>query len=105
MTSHQHTPTPWTADTEPNQPEVTDCEGLLVAVVTGPDMAADEDRANAQFIVTACNAHKALVRELTRILPMVDLFTLGAVKDWSPDAAAKHAESIRAALAQVRKES
>lgn len=68
----KHSPTPWTLDEEAlagvcGCRNLVDAEGNELAGTHG--LADDsEDMANAQFIVTAVNAHDVLVAALKKIL-------------------------------------
>lgn len=96
--SAQHTPTPW-ADATPSM-MVTSATGKTVAMVYGDDpacVADDRARANAAFIVRACNAHDHLVAALERTLSWLSSYPAEA-------ALGKEGpyEQARAALAKVQ---
>lgn len=54
-----HTPTPWKIAS--NHRHVIDSDGLII-VYPGGSRTEAIAQANAQFIVTACNAHEELVK-------------------------------------------
>src|SRR3954469_17415903 len=56
-----HTPGPWTISSDPL--EIADAHNYFAASVRG-ERPTDRDAANAAFIVTACNSHEDLLREL-----------------------------------------
>lgn len=62
----KHTPTPWKMEQwgENHFAVVSDNDGQNHAVMQDIYCYAPEKAANAAFIVRACNAHEALVREL-----------------------------------------
>ncbi len=63
----QHTPTPWTLNKRDRAPmigfDVGDGGGLLPLVPEVHGFNLNVARANAAFIVTACNAHDALTAQ------------------------------------------
>lgn len=67
----QHTPTPWVHDPVlPAHVYSDDATGSIVATCTGFSFAPRpeaEKRANAAFIVRACNAHDELVAALRMV--------------------------------------
>ncbi len=63
----EHTPTPWNVSKhhgygELNGVQIRDATGYAIAVSIG-DVEELDSRANAEFIVRACNSHDALVKE------------------------------------------
>ena len=69
----KHTPTPWKLEKTKLGDliairSVTNKYGCCVPPIDGSD---DEDRANAEFIVTACNAHEELVTNLKNLILLV----------------------------------
>ena len=65
--STKHTPTPWTCDTQAiYQPPLGPGRGPVM-LASSPTRYPERD-ANMAFIVTACNAHEALMSDLRWIL-------------------------------------
>lgn len=66
MGEHTPTPGPWTVSKSPDDMIVCDSEGGSIAdcAPPGPWMTLAEARANAAFIVKACNSYDALVKAL-----------------------------------------
>jgi len=88
--STKHTPTPWTCDTQAiYQPPLGPGRGPVM-LASSPTRYPERD-ANMAFIVTACNAHEALVAALEGLLPM-----------WGSGIKEPHVEAARAALAKVK---
>jgi hypothetical protein len=59
----QHTPTPWVIDPSGSSINAGDALGRI-ADMKGDYIWPSEDKANAAFIVQACNSHQALVDAL-----------------------------------------
>ena len=92
----KHTPTPWVADGHnvfggrSNKKEINGV--AICSQGYAPDLTPHPlGVANASFIVTACNAHEALVAALEGLLPM-----------WGSGIKEPHVEAARAALAKVK---
>jgi hypothetical protein len=62
----KHTSGPWTVSKSPDDMIVCDSEGGSIAdcAPPGPWMTLAEARANAAFIVTACNSHADLLEQV-----------------------------------------
>jgi hypothetical protein len=61
-----HTPTPWTThDHSHPSDQVFMLDGTIVADCKWTKHTPEQREANATFIVQACNAHDALVEQLT----------------------------------------
>jgi len=63
-TKTEHTPTPWAIDTDLSA--IISPSGQMTARVYGN--TTEEFKANAEFIVRACNCHEALLETLCRLL-------------------------------------
>ena len=63
-----HTPTPWEIDGNYIIGEIRkDVNGADYICAMESGIGKERDRANQEFIVTACNAHEALVKKLCHI--------------------------------------
>ena len=67
-----HTPLPWAVSSStmlvaPNDPRDMPVIGNLIDLMGVSSIGINEARANAAFIVRACNAHAALVEALERM--------------------------------------
>jgi hypothetical protein len=92
-----HTPTPWQLiERSCGGFKLADADGEFISFLCSsryPDNRPDEEaEANAAFIVTACNAHTALVKALRDLESVI---SQGCI----PDEAIRNA---RAALAKVK---
>ncbi len=72
----EHTPLPWKANcfgiySETTQDRIAHTGGQLIP----PGPRSQEAEANAQYIVTACNAHKGLVEALKLARKIIKPFT------------------------------
>lgn len=97
----KHTPTPWVADTEPNQPEVLTESCKLIAVAYGTGTKHAEDAANAAFIVRACNVHDELVELLENAAAAMTGVIAGVYGD---SALVNSRDDIEAALAKAKEQ-
>jgi len=106
--SAQHTPTPWKAVRENAHPTGGALLGVFVDRADGSCIAETfsncgqsdaECRANAAFIVRACNAHDALVAALSDLEDIFD--GQEDCDDGVPNDAMRAMTIIRAALAKV----
>ena len=90
----QHTPTPWLADSSGLRAGV----GPILFMTTGGYTGRSTAKANAAFIVRACNAHEELVTALDDLKAYAEgqglMFSVG----WGKTV---H-ERVRAALAKAR---
>ena len=68
MSEVKHTPTPWRQHYPLKPGVIVDAHDKRVAEVFGRDIWAP----NAAFIVRACNAHDALVRELSHLVRLIE---------------------------------
>ena len=98
----KHTQLPWAVHNDdtilggPHNRVVADCENTPAALRPSP--ATDQDKANAAFIVRACNAHADLVEALGRL---IWLQTSQGVRD---DEMYQAMESAGTALAKAKGE-
>lgn len=77
--TQKHTPTPWTVRPSYNNFKYggyIDAGEKLIAGIGGSEFTGQENRANAAFIVRACNAHAAALEGLKRAQGFID--NLGA---------------------------
>lgn len=80
MTEMKHTPLPFTSAYEGSGDYVIYADGKEIACVMQPNGGsgflgggpADENDANARFIVTACNSHYDLLKALKACEPFAD---------------------------------
>jgi hypothetical protein len=66
MSNTKHTPLPWLLHSEYSTVVMTPGRAII-ADTLGIDFDADTDRANAAFIVRACNSHEQMVAALREI--------------------------------------
>lgn len=68
-----HTPTPWETRELLNGDWVISQKGAATAHTTVHVWNGKEEKATAQFIIAACNAHDQLVNQLTELTDVVSL--------------------------------
>lgn len=94
----EHTPTPWTFDgtyvVAKFGPTVADC-------AKSPSMGWGERRANADFIIKACNAHDELVKALRDILEVNKDFRDGLPQSWDGDPLQDACDAAQGLLSRV----
>lgn len=105
----EHTPTPWSVF-PPETPEVTkqNCINRLVIVAGDSTVAVfngcshqhatEEERANARFIVRACNAHDDLLAACKLTRKLSALYSLAEHPDEQGEAAMNEILEIHAAI-------
>lgn len=64
----QHTPLPWRTLDTGNEIQITTANHWRKIAVTTWEPVTAEDRANASYIVRACNSHEALVSALSALV-------------------------------------
>jgi hypothetical protein len=73
----KHTATPWKLD-EDNPNMIMDAQNGIIIDLFPSEQPPEQDKANAQFIVTACNNHEALVDAAQRMIRIFDELSEGA---------------------------
>lgn len=87
-----HTPTPWETRELLNGDQVISQKGAATAHTTVHVWNGKEEKATAQFIIAACNAHDELVRVLKTILIWDDGNLPGDILEDARNALAKAKE-------------
>jgi len=78
----KHTEIPWS--TKPNEELIYGSDGEVIMIVSG-NQSLDEDFANAEFIVTACNCHDELLaacKTMKTILSALESSRCLTVEEW-----------------------
>lgn len=118
MSDTQHTPVPWLtiAAQEPSDGGIdyailTQIDGVTVCIAEAFEVVDDDVRvnakANAEFIVRACNSHDELVEELQLVKAMVEsIHTMKGLRVWATEENRENKrliiDRIAAALAKAR---
>ena len=112
MTKAQHTPGPWEIglDDEPMDGvkgiEINGDDGkITIAYVMAQEIThyTPIDRANARFIVTACNSHYELLEELERAAQLMENYARQFESDrLANQQMLEHAQHFRAAIQKAR---
>ncbi len=79
MNMTEHTKLPWKVVKDGTALVIYSDEYDIVGVV---DTSSNQDKANAQFIVLACNAHKELLAELESAINDMESEPVQCVGDW-----------------------
>lgn len=95
-----HTPGPWHL----NLASICGASGLHVTAVEGYGMTKEQNEANREFIVTACNSHADLLAALEESLKQIEAVRLsGYITSETFDGSLqKTGNTIRSALARAK---